>query len=338
RLASRGAARAGAAAGLSMLALAGGVLVILAVAAQAAASGAIAAENAAVVVMLPLGLIELGALIEPALATRLAVRASAVRLIEVLETPAPTDRGGVAAVRSADRVPSGATVPAPPWPVELTGAAIRWPGCEEPAVRGVDLRLEPGRPVALVGPSGSGKSTVVAALMGYAEVVAGEYRIGGRPATEIGADDVLALFGWCDQSAHLFDTSVAENLRLARPDATDGELRAVVERAQLGPWLRSLPKGLDTRVGAFGVLVSGGQRQRLALARALLADRPILLVDEPTAGLDREVADDLMRDILAESVGKALLVVTHDRSRLDGCTVLDLGRSAAAPRLDVASA
>lgn len=144
-------------------------------------------------------------------------------------------------------------------------------------------------------------------------------------------DALRSLYAWCDQDAHLFDTTVAENLRLAKPDATDAQLHDALARAQLTEWVAGLPKGIDTRVGQYGVLVSGGQRQRIGLARALLADRPVLLVDEPTAGLDQQTANALLDDIVASSAGKALLVVTHDRSGLSRFDeTIDMSRYSAA--------
>lgn len=302
-LATRAARRAGLAAGVSMLALAGGVVAILALAAQAAASGQIAAENAAVIVMLPLGLLELAAGIEPALAALLGVRASATRLVEVLDQPERPDTAG------SEGVPPDA------WPITLDDASIAWPG-RRPVVTGMNLVLRPGCSVALIGPSGVGKSTVIAGLMGYASIVDGRYEVGDTSASRLSGDALRSLYAWCDQDAHLFDTTVAENLRLAKPDATDAQLHDALARAQLTEWVAGLPKGIDTRVGQYGVLVSGGQRQRIGLARALLADRPVLLVDEPTAGLDQQTANALLDDIVASSAGKALLVVTHDRSGL----------------------
>ncbi|WP_158716383.1 thiol reductant ABC exporter subunit CydC [Blastococcus sp. Marseille-P5729] len=314
RLGARAARRAGIASGLSMLALAGGVIAIVALAAQAAQAGDITHEAAAVAIMLPLGLIELAALIEPAVASLLGVRASARRLVEVLDTPEPARAPG-----------GGRTLPTSPWPIELDDAAITWPDAARPAVRDVTLRLQPGSSLAIVGPSGSGKSTIIAALMGYARLTGGSYRVGGVPASEIDPDELRALFAWCDQQAHLFDTTVAENLRLAKGDATDGEIREALRRARLGDWVDALPRGIDTRVGQFGVLVSGGQRQRIALARALLADRPVLLVDEPTAGLDRDTAQTLLRDLTEVAADRALVLVTHDLEGLQRFdSVLDL--------------
>lgn len=322
RLAARAARRAGIASALSMLALAGGVIAIVALAALAAQSGRISHEAAAVAIMLPLGLIELAALIEPAVAALLGVRASARRLVEVLDTPEPPRGSGDAAV------------PTPPWPIELRQAELTWPDAARPAISGVSLRLEPGSSLAIVGPSGSGKSTIIAALMGYARLTGGSYHVAGVPASEIDPDELRTRYAWCDQQAHLFDTTVAENLRLAKGDATDDEIREALRRARLGEWVDALPRGIDTRVGQFGVLVSGGQRQRIALARALLAARPVLLVDEPTAGLDRETAQALIRDLTEVAADRALLLVTHDLDGLERFdAVLDLGR----PRVSAAA-
>jgi ABC-type multidrug transport system fused ATPase/permease subunit len=121
----------------------------------------------------------------------------------------------------------------------------------------------------------------------------------------------------CDQDAYLFDSSIAENVRLARPDAADAQVTDALRRARLTSWVDELPDGIQTRVGAHGALVSGGQRQRIALARALLADRPVLLLDEPTAGLDEPTAASLITDLLAAGSGRTTVLVTHRLAGLD---------------------
>jgi ABC-type transport system involved in cytochrome bd biosynthesis fused ATPase/permease subunit len=126
------------------------------------------------------------------------------------------------------------------------------------------------------------------------------------------------VFALAGQDAHLFDSTIRENLRLGRPEATDADLWVAIQRARLGDWVASLPAGLDTHVGEEGTMLSGGQRQRLVLARALLADAPVLLLDEPTAHLDPPTARTLIDDVLDAAGDRGVLLITHRAEGLEG--------------------
>jgi ATP-binding cassette, subfamily C, bacterial CydC len=195
-------------------------------------------------------------------------------------------------------------------PVALEGITARY-GTDDPVLHGFDLRLEPGRRVALVGPSGAGKTTVLSLLLRFVDPAFGRVTIGGHDVREYRQEDVRATFALAGQDAHVFDSTIRDNLRLAASGAEDAELWAVLQRARLGEWVASLPAGLDTRVGEEGTMLSGGQRQRLVLARALLAGAPVLLLDEPTAHLDPPTARALMNDVLDAAADRAVLLVTH---------------------------
>jgi ABC-type multidrug transport system fused ATPase/permease subunit len=182
---------------------------------------------------------------------------------------------------------------------------------------GVDLELRPGRRVALVGPSGCGKSTLAHLLVRFRDPDEGRVTLGGVDLRDLAQDDVRARVALCGQDAHLFATTIRENVRLARPGATDDEILAALRRARIGDWVASLPDGLDTDVGDEGALVSGGERRRIALARAFLAGAPLLVLDEPTAHLDDETAAALLDDLLAETGGQGVLLVTHSPLRLE---------------------
>jgi ABC-type multidrug transport system fused ATPase/permease subunit len=184
---------------------------------------------------------------------------------------------------------------------------------------GIDLDLPPGRRIAIVGPSGSGKSTLLASLLRFCPA-SGEVTIGNAPLAAVPDMSLRRTIGLAAADAHVFDSTLAANLRLARPGASDAELFAALGRAGLLEWVRTLPRQLETPVGEHGRNLSGGLRQRLALARALLADIPVLLCDEPDASLDPPLADRLTADLLAAAGERSVVLVTH---RLEGVTGVD---------------
>ncbi|WP_077798130.1 thiol reductant ABC exporter subunit CydD [Streptomyces sp. JHA26] len=285
---------------------------------RAVADGRLAGVAVAVVVLTPLAAFEAVLGLPLAVQYRQRVRRSAERVYEVLDAPEP--------VREPER-PRQA--PAAPFPVVLDGLVARHPGQDRDALAGLDLTLAEGRRVAVVGPSGSGKTTLAQVLLRFLGPDAGSYTLAGAEAGALAGDDVRRLVGLCAQDAHLFDSSVRENLLLARKDATESELRAALARARLLDWVDSLPDGLDTLVGEHGARLSGGQRQRLALARALLADFPVLVLDEPAEHLDLPTADALTTDLLAATEGRTTLLITHRLAGLDAVdevVVLDEGR------------
>jgi ATP-binding cassette, subfamily C, bacterial CydC len=245
-------------------------------------------------------------------------RASAARVGAVLDAPDPV-------IEPAAPCP----LPGGPLRVTLRGARVRYEADGPLALDGVDLDLVAGRRVALVGPSGAGKSTVAAVLLRFCDLVSGTATLGGRDLRSYQADDVRTVIGGCTQDPHIFDTSIRENLQLARPDASDRELAEAAAQARLLPWVESLPRGWDTPVGTRGGEVSGGERQRLALARALLAGPDLLILDEPTAHLDPETRAILTADLLDATQGRATLLITHELrglDQVDEIVVLDQGR------------
>jgi thiol reductant ABC exporter CydC subunit len=201
--------------------------------------------------------------------------------------------------------------------VELEGVRASYPSEETPVLDDFDLRLDPGSRVALVGPSGAGKSTVTNLLLRFLDPQAGKVTIDGVDVRALRQQDVRRTFALAGQEAHVFDSTIRENLRLARPTATDEELFDALRQARLRDWVESLPDGLDTYVGEEGSQLSGGQRQRLVIARALLTDAPVLVLDEPTAHLDGPTAEALVAEVLDAADDRSVLLITHRPEGLD---------------------
>ncbi|MEU7118959.1 thiol reductant ABC exporter subunit CydD [Streptomyces zaomyceticus] len=318
-IASRQAAAAALGAGLSALVCGLTVVAAAVVGVQAVRDGRLEGVALAVVVLTPLAAFEAVTGLPLAVQYRQRVKHSAERVFEVLDAPVP--------VHEPDRAE---TPPASPFPLELSGLSARHAGQDRDALADFRLTLEAGRRVAVVGASGSGKTTLAQVMLRFLDVEHGMYRLGGVPAWELDGDDVRRFVGLCAQDAHLFDSSVRENLRLARTGAGDDELREALRRARLLDWVDGLPEGLDTLVGEHGSRLSGGQRQRLALARALLADFPVLVLDEPAEHLDLATADALTDDLLRATEGRTTVLITHRLHGLDAVDevlVLDEGRT-----------
>ncbi|MFF4577902.1 thiol reductant ABC exporter subunit CydD [Streptomyces sp. NPDC001389] len=322
RIVSRGAAAAGLGGGLSALVCGLTVVCAAFAGAGAVADGRLSGVAMAVVVLTPLAAFEAVGGLPTAVQYRQRVRRSAERVYEVIDAPEP-----VAEPAEPQELPSS------PFPLRLTGLAARHAGQERDALHGLDLTLEAGRRIAVVGPSGSGKTTLAQVLLRFLDPREGAYTLGGTDARACDGDAVRRFVGLCAQDAHLFDSSVRENLRLARPGADGAQLREALAAARLLEWADGLPDGLDTLVGEHGQRLSGGQRQRLALARALLADFPVLVLDEPAEHLDLATADALTADLLAATEGRATVLITHRLAGLDAVDeVLVLDRGAVVQR------
>ncbi|MFS0714306.1 thiol reductant ABC exporter subunit CydC [Microbacterium sp. 2P01SA-2] len=298
--------RAGAQAGsAAIVSLAAGAASILAVVVTAPDVATLGGPWLAVAVLVPMAVFEVFQTVPLAAASWRQVHASAERIAATVPSSIPA---GLVASAVA---PTG-VAPALGDGLHLRDVSVSWPGADRPALAGVDLDVRPGERLLVVGSSGAGKSTLAHALVRFLDVEGG-YRIGRSDVRDLSPDDVRLTVGLCEQQPMLFDEDIRQNLLFARDTATDAELEAVLERVGLGDWLRERG-GLDARVGEYGALVSGGQAQRIALARALLHGFPVLVLDEPTAGVDPAASDALMRDLLsAVDPERAVVLISHVR-------------------------
>lgn len=307
RAQSRLSAAAGAVAALVTLG-GGAILIATLLAVQPElARGALTGPQLAMLVLLPLAVVEVVGALPSAVGAWWRVRASAERIATVVPERVP------------DEIPVAPEHPRAPAPIggpgatalRLTGVAAHWPGDARHALAPIDLALHAGDRVVVQGPSGAGKTTLAHVLVRFLEHE-GRYELGGVDVRELDPDDVRRRVVLLEQQPHLFDESIRQNLIFARDTASDDELLAVLERVGLGEWVAERG-GLDALVGERGRLVSGGQAQRIALARALLSEAPVLVLDEPTANVDADRSEALLEELLGAAAGpeRAVLVISH---------------------------
>lgn len=279
-----------------------------------------------------LGVVAVAALVDPATLSPALLALLLLVPLALADTTGALADAGALSVRSGaarQRLARLATTapavadPTRPEPIPATydlalhDAALGW--TDRAVLRLDDFTVRPGEHLGITGPSGSGKSTLAATLVRFIDPVAGEALMGGTDLRRLSLDDVRGRVGLVDDDPHVFASTVAENVRLARPGASDEEVGAALTRARLGSWVAALPDGIHTHVGAGSREVSGGERARLALARSLLADPPVLVLDEPTAHLDgptaRAVADEMLES--AARVGRSVVWIAHGTVGLD---------------------
>lgn len=291
-------------AGVSLAAQASLLAVILIGAPQVLA-GTLPGPDLPMLALFSLALFEAVAPLPLAFQTLPGTLASARRIFALVDRPAPVAE------------------PAAPRPVPAEGAlafshaGLTYPGAASPAVEDASFHLEPGRRIGIVGRSGSGKSSLVSLALRFRAPTAGEVAFAGAGVEAYAADALRARMAVLAQGDHLFSATIRENLLIAAPGAGEDELKAACARAGILAFIEAQPQGLDTFVGAHGAKVSGGEARRLGLARALLKDAPILILDEPTEGLDTESEQKVMGAVLEATQGRALLLISHRRARLD---------------------
>jgi len=247
------------------------------------------------------------------------VRVAARRLFEIVDTPPPV---------SPPPLPPPRPRPAD-FGLEVEGLTFTYPGAARSALEDVSFRVAAGTKVAIVGPSGAGKSTIAHLLLRFWDYSDGEIRLGGVPLPTLTPDEVRAYFAVVSQRTDLFNATLRENLRLARPDATQEQLEAAIRAVQLEEVVARLPQGWETYLGEHGWRLSAGERQRLALARALLRGAPILLLDEPTAHLDALTEQEVLETLFRVARERTTIWITHrllGMERMDEILVLHRGR------------
>jgi len=285
--------------------LAAGAASLLALAVAAPRLVPDAAPALAVVVLLPMAVFEVFGPVPLALASWRQVRSAAGRIAETVPADVPAE------LPRAEPAPTGLAPPLGDG-LRLSGLSARWPHQDEQdgALHDLELTIAPGARILVTGASGSGKTTLAHVLVRLLEYD-GSYRIGGVETRDLSGDDLRRTVGLCEQTPYLFDETLRQNLLFARDTADDDELWHALDRVRLGDWARERG-GLDVRLGDRGALVSGGQAQRIALARALLADFPMLVLDEPTAGVDPAASDALLADLLAApGRQRAVVLISH---------------------------
>ncbi|MFN2143871.1 MAG: thiol reductant ABC exporter subunit CydC, partial [Anaerolineales bacterium] len=204
--------------------------------------------------------------------------------------------------------------------LEIENLSFAYSQYEDEVLSGFSLDLSPGKHVAIIGPSGVGKTTILNLLLCFWPFSEGEIRVNGEDIRSFSTEDVRGVFSYLPQNAFIFNASLAENIRIGKPDASMAEVAQAAELAGLGEFIRGLPSGYDTLAGEFGMMLSGGQRQRLALARAMIRNAPVFLLDEPTENLDPITAKNVLDSLIGQLSGRSLVTVTH---QLTGLSLMD---------------
>jgi thiol reductant ABC exporter CydC subunit len=307
RIARRAAWATGLGSALAVLAAGASVWGSTVVCTPAVHNGTLSGVTMAVIVLMPPAAFESLAPLPTAAILIGGVRSSARHLFGILD-------------EKPSMVQAGESMPLPeaPFALDLRDVSAKWTPNGPKVLNGLSLGLRPGEHVAITGRSGSGKTTLALLLLRFLDPKNDNtVLLNGVAIQRFAAEDIRRVIGYVADDAHIFASDVRENLRLARPEATDDELVAALRRVRLGEWFDNLPEGLSTSLGDRGALLSGGERRRIALARSVLADQPILILDEPTEGLDTSTATRLIADLLEAAKERTVVLLTHRPEGLD---------------------
>lgn len=293
------------------------MLAALAIAGSAVAAGSLDPSTLTMLALLALASYEALTPIPDAMESLSATLASAKRVFDLADTePKPAEPAAPRAL------PEGTTL-------NFSNVSLTYPGSDVPALIGIDLELTPGKRIGVVGPSGSGKSSLVGLALRFWAPSGGTISLGGVPIAELDGEALRSRLAVVPQSSHLFADTIAGNLRLAAPKASDEDLRRICRIAQIDAFIMAQPDGYETDVGTQGLKLSGGQARRLAVAQALLKNAPVLVLDEPGEGIDLETEKTLLEAVLQARVDAAVLYITHRRQaleRMDEIVVISEGR------------
>jgi ABC-type multidrug transport system fused ATPase/permease subunit len=233
-----------------------------------------------------------------------SVRVSAGRLFEIVDAKPVVGESGDHRLETRVETKPVASL-------QFSNLSFSYPGQKIPAIRDISFELQSGKSLAIVGPSGAGKSTIVNLLLRFWEYGSGDIRLGGELLHGLEQDEVRSRCAVISQSSYFFNASVRDNLKLARPSASQEEIENAARQAQIHEFILMLPEGYDTFIGEQGLRLSGGERQRLAIARALLKEAPILILDEPTANLDPVTEKQVLDTLFSVMGNRTTLLITH---------------------------
>ena len=293
------------------------LVAVIAIGGPKLAAGGIEGPDLVMLALMGLALFEAIGPLPVAMQTLPAFLASARRIFALADRPVP-----VPEVVAPLSVPETGDL-------VFERVGFTYPGATRPAVEEVSFTLTPGKRLAIVGASGSGKSSLVSLAMRYRPASAGAIRFAGEPIERYEPEALRRRIAVLAQSDHLFSATIADNLALGEPGVARGRMELACEQAEILDFVTAQPQGFETFIGAHGAKVSGGEGRRLGLARTLLKDAPILVLDEPTEGLDPETEERVLENVLDESRERAVLLITHSRACLemmDEIIVMEAGR------------
>ncbi len=280
---------------------------VLTLASGAAATGAVNALFIGVVTMTAMAAFEAIGPLGDAFGDWHATLDSARRVLDAIRTKPCVEEPTVSAALTMTALTMDG-----PAHIQLDNVSVTYPGEEAPALDAICAEFVPGQVVGIMGPSGSGKTTLAHLLVRFVDPTAGHVKLDGIDIRRFDSSDVRKRIGMAAQDAHIFDTTIRGNLKIAHPNVADDVLHRALDDVGLTDWVRSLPDGVETPVGENGARISRGQRRRLILARMLLADFDVLIFDEPTESIDPASTGELVARLLEASRGKTVVLITHD--------------------------